>query len=92
MSFWSLFCSKFKIIQNHYSPLVIGRKDPIIVTTNFSICDPGLHLHHEEVRPGEDRGEEALVCDRLLPTRLHRQDVQVRGAALAGQLLPHVLQ
>ena len=51
-----------------------------------------IHHHHEEVRLGEDCGEKAVVCDRLLPTRFHWKDVQIRGAAMACQFLPHVLQ
>ena len=52
----------------------------------------GIHHHHEKVRSREDCGEEAVVCDRLLPTRFHWKDVQIRGTALACQFLPHVLQ
>ena len=52
----------------------------------------GIHHHHEEVCPEQDCGEEAMVCDRLLSTWLYWKDVQIRGAAVACQFLPHVLQ
>ena len=53
---------------------------------------PELHINHETFRPWENCRKEALVCYRLLPAWLHWEDVQVDGIALAGQLLPHVLQ
>lgn len=51
-----------------------------------------LYLDHEKLRPRENGAARTVVCARVLPTRLHREDVQVCGTPLAGSVLPDVLQ
>ena len=51
-----------------------------------------FHIDYQTFCPWKNCRKEALVCYRLWPLGFLREDVQVGGPSLGGQLLPHVLQ
>ena len=53
---------------------------------------PEFHINYQTFCSWKNCRKDGLVCYRLWPVGIYREDVQVCGPAVAGQLPPHVLQ